>query len=163
MSVQWQKKQKDSKKMKVKNNMLNKPITLLIILILVYFVAICVLAPINSSLYSFLLILIILFVFSVYMGQSYVKTFKVEQPKHDRIKISAYFSIFWIVFCSIIVALLIMNTTLKNAPLFDINARQAFILAKMLLLALSEFSINGLFIYLGLNAGNKLGLRINDS
>lgn len=140
--------------------MLNKPITLSIILILVYFGTALCFSSIDNSFLAFLLILIVLFLCSVYMGYSYVKAFKTEQSRLDKIKISAYFAVFWIVFCLTIVTMLIMNTTVKDAPLFHFNLKQTLILVKMVLLTFSQFFVNGLSIYFGLNVGNKLGLRL---
>lgn len=141
--------------------MLNKPITISLILILIYFVLACVSSLIfpNNSLYSFLLTLTGLFLPVLYTGISQVKTFKVEIPKLNRIKIALYHSIFLFGFCSLIIILMIMNTTLKDSPLFNINQAQAFILLKVFLTMLLAFSTNGLFIYYVLGLGCKLGLR----
>lgn len=139
-------------------NMLNKPIILSLMLSLIYFFIGCVFLSAKNGLYSYLLSIIVLFVASLYIGISYAKKFKVEMSKLNKIKIALYYSIFWIIFIFSIVILMVMNTTVKDLPLFNLDYSQGILLLKIFLGVLFYFSINGLFIYFALGLGCKLKL-----
>lgn len=141
--------------------MLNKPIILSLILSLIYFFTGCVFLSVKNGLYSYLLSIIVLFAASLYIGISHTKMFKVEMPKLNKIKIALYYSLFWIIFIFSIVILMVMNTTVKDLPLFNLDYKQGILLLKIFLGVLFYFSINGLFVYFALGLGCRLGLFKN--
>lgn len=142
--------------------MFNKPIILSCLISIVYLAAIGELSLLHNELIRYPLSLVILFLFTFYMGISHAKNYKIEIPKSDKIKIALYYFIFWIIPISIIVLSMAANVDLKDVPLFYINKAQGIELLKIFLAVFTYFSINSLLIYLALSMGCKLGLsRIN--
>lgn len=141
--------------------MINKPIILSLIISLIFFFSLMVASSMNNDLYQLLVCSIVLFSSSLYIGKSHTRKFKEEMSKTNKIKISLYFFIFWFVFTSSIVILMVMNTTLKNIPLLSFTPKEIFILSKIFLMIFVNFAINSLLIYYAISLGSKLGLPKN--
>lgn len=137
------------------NNLLNKPIVLSLIISLVFIGSSFVI----RGAYQFLLIPIVLFGFPLYMGVSHVRTFKEAMPKANKIKISLYYFLFWFLSISSIVIFMVINTTLKDAPLFSINPKSIRILLTIFLFNFLVFGLNSLIIYFALGLGCKWMLK----
>lgn len=138
--------------------MLNKPIVLSAIISLVFFGSLIAASIFKSSLYQLILLFVILFSFCFYMGKSHAKNFKKAMSKTDKIKISLYYFLFWFLSISSVVILMVMNTTVKNAPLFSTNPKHIIILLSILLMNFIMFGANSLCIYYALGLGCKLEL-----
>lgn len=142
--------------------MFNKPIILSILISIVFICCSSLSSLIDNKFYSFLFCTILFFSFVFYVGFSHAKKFNEKMAQKNKVKISLYYFVFWFVFVSLIVVLLVMNTTLKDVPLFDLNKKQIFILLEIFLMNFSVFSIYSLVIYYALGLGCKFSLSKND-
>lgn len=143
-------------------NFLNKPFFLGLMTNLVFICALFIASPVSNDFGQFLLILIILFGFSLYVGKSHAKNFKEAMSQKDKIKISLYYFLFWFLSISSVVILMVMNTTVKGLPLFSLNKVKTLLFIFFINFLL--FGANSLCIYYALSLGCKLELsKINSS
>ena len=142
------------------NNLLNKPMILSLIISMVFFFSLLISSIVNNALCQFLLCLIVLFYFSLYIGRFHSRKFKEELSKINKIKISLYYFIFWFILTSSVVILMVLNTTLKDIPLFSFNQKEIIILSTIFLMNFIAFTINSLLIYYGLSFGCKISAQV---
>lgn len=138
--------------------MLNKPITLALILMLVTFFVHFELTPFfvdKPYMNVYLTMIIPVFLMSLYMGVSHVKTFKTEMPTANIAKIGLYYFIIYTAICLAIIGFLVMNTTVKDVALFDLQAIRKF------LPFVTIYAIYGLCVYWGVRIGCRLMLGLN--
>lgn len=135
--------------------MLNKPINLSIMINLVFVCSVLVAALLkNCYLWGqFLLILLILFSFSLYIGRSHAKKFKVAMLKSNKIKIAMYYFIFWILLISFISITILKMNPFSFLFLLRIISSKGFYI-----MLLSIFPVYTLAIYFALGLGSKFGL-----
>lgn len=144
--------------------MLNKPIFVALIFILVsMFLTFEISILVHNWIICYFANLIVLALFALYIGFSHAKNIKEAIPYENQLKISAYYFLFWIFLYTSLILLMVMNTTLKDRPLFDFNFDSGIALLEIFFVLFLSYALNSVAVYHALGLGSKLGLKKKES
>lgn len=144
--------------------MLNKPISVALIFILIsMFLTFEISVIVHNGIICYLANLISISLVSLYIGFSHARNLKEAIPYENQLKISAYYFLFWIFFYTALILLMVMNTTLKDRPLFDFNFNSGIALLEIFFVLFLSYAINSIAVYHALGWGSKLGLKKKES